>query len=323
MTSTTLQSLQDKIAEIEKRIKNLSLNLTTSKELGAIKVILEAVKELLLNYQTEFEQHLTDCDENTQEINNQLSINMQALLTMQELLNETDTKIEEIEDQLELLVAGGGSSSGGSGDGENVSVDIGQFIDFSRFGANSKQTWKASSQKIWFFAEPGQYVKIEIRGRWFSHIFSSNVKYLRLFLNNQCIGSKELKENEPGYYTITGTGGVSEKLNSFYLDFDTYDMNHEISHIFVNIIGKKVAFITPKNSYNQYCFGGKIYICYKDESDLRCTIVEGNDRIHVSTFFEEYDTYRETTTEIFEAFALPYIVEGEVSYQLAEPEENI
>ena len=209
MEETTISKMKTQIEEIEKRIKAIAMQMTTTSQMSAIKYCLDEIKQLLIDMGEEYDTHLSDYSEHkeaynellekynalyenfntpTQNFEDSMEDNSTAHDEIQNDIDDIIYALQEVEaqaDNLEnrVMVLEDLSGSGSSQTPLQLQVETTNFVEYIEFTPCLKKSSQYISPPMHFTCEPTQtlYITMRIEGEFFG---SSSKNYVEFVIND-------------------------------------------------------------------------------------------------------------------------------------------
>lgn len=106
----TIEQLNTLLEELEKRIRNISTAQSTLAQINAICTYISNVQDYLQELQTTFENHVSECDDYTDDINNlqtqidAINESINNLISDDETINQIQSKLDELQTELNNFI---------------------------------------------------------------------------------------------------------------------------------------------------------------------------------------------------------------------------
>ena len=106
----TIEQLNTLLEELEKRIRNISTAQSTLAQINAICTYISNVQDYLQELQTTFENHVSECDDYTNDINNlqtqidAINESINNLISDDETINQIQSKLDELQTELNNFI---------------------------------------------------------------------------------------------------------------------------------------------------------------------------------------------------------------------------
>lgn len=304
--NNTLTKLKAQIEEIEKRIKAISLQVTTSSQISAIKLCLDELKNLLDQYQAEYEtlitdydSHKTDYEELLAEYNehkqnyetfyndytqhkqdfhilstsfNGLSqSNMLEHSTMQDGISLAFSKISDLtQEQTNLNQRMDYLEETGGGNNNSSSSDVVETTNiFDRVLLKYDFTVSTSCYTpiVYFYCNPTQILKISARIYGRTLSEPTSTPSMTLKVNEKTIRS-ELVEKINGYYEYT--------MSEYYFPGQSFNelivqtnlnTNYIVTECEIILEGRNIHVLNDERRLTINCFDNKYYVVNKSFSN--------------------------------------------------------
>ncbi len=288
MEETTISKMKTQIEEIEKRIKAIAMQMTTTSQMTAIKYCLEEIKQLLLDMGTEYDTHLADYSEHkeaynellqkyntlydnfnthTQSYDDSMAENLTVHSQIQKDIDDIIYSLKEVEaqaDNLETRIMvlediGGGS---GSQTPSQLQVETTNFVEYVEFTPCMNKTSEYISPIVFFSCETTQTVIIKLRIE--GNLAGTRLKnYIELYINDE---PKLVEITNPltsGHYDYEFmiTFIPTKKLNNLYIKTQ-FNSSFDITRWHLTLIGRNICIYNNEKDLKIICFDDKYFITY-------------------------------------------------------------
>ncbi len=316
MEETTISKIKTQIEEIEKRIKAIAMQMTTTSQMSAIKYCLEEIKQLLIDMGTEYDTHLADYSEHKEEYNallekyNQLYENFNTHTqnydeSMAEnttvhgeiqkdiddiiySLKEVEAQADNLETRVMVLEELGGE--GGSQTPTQLQVETTNFIEYTELTPCMKKLSEYVSPIIFFTCEPTQTLHIKVRAE--GELSGSRIRnYMELFINGV---SKVLEIKNPLSsgnfdYEFSITYIPKQKFNNIYI-YSNINTAYDVKRWHLTIMGRNIRLFNQERDVKIFCFDDKYFVTYGTSLGYFCYGVQnrGNLSLNLSEVKQMY-----------------------------------
>ena len=272
-----LIQLRTSFDEIEKRIKAIERQVTSSTQLAATKACLQEIKTLLEDYQSAYSIHLQNYTNHTTEFNSHKQESDQNIADLQSAssiygasINTLTTKSNTIQSSLERLSArvlaleqnsGGddGSSSAGNSSGATNWNDIAYFNYFQEINSSYSSLSNFYFPKLIFDCSPG-YAEVEMTFELESTDPIYNFSFI-LDINKKTYPQQAI-ETFSGKKTFTFKKQflTSKSLNELTICFRSAMTQIILKNFYVKIHAKNVKIFKRFQPVEIFCFNDNYYI---------------------------------------------------------------
>ncbi len=288
MEETIISKMKSQIEEIEKRIKAIAMQMTTTSQMSAIKYCLEEIKQLLVDLGNECDTHLADFSEH-KELYNEL---LQKYNTLYENFNnhidnydssvaenstthteiqnniddiiyalqEVEAQADDLETRVMVLEDLGGST--GSQTPMQLQVETTNFVEYIELTPCIKKSSEYVSPLIYFMCEPTQtlQLKLVLEGE----IYGNSIKrYIEFIINNEhkVAEIKEPVSSGSFKYEFMVTYIPKKKFNNMYF-IAQFNNSFSIKRCYLNVTGRNICLFNKEKDLKIVCFDDKYYITY-------------------------------------------------------------
>lgn len=287
MEDSIISKIKTQIEEIEKRIKAIAMQMTTTSQITAVKLCLDEIKQLLIDFGTQFDEHTSDYETHKQnyetllgnynslysnfnshlenyeigktENNSAHSELSQDIENLTTLLQDLEAQADALDSRIAVLEE---SAGGGTDTPTTLQTETTKFMEYTFIEPCIMTSSIYYSPRVYFTCELTQPIEIQytIQGS----ISGDKYNSIKIYINDDVmirsvynsVESGNFKyELDPVYYYST------KKLNHVMLEAQVSAATH-ISKCSVKIIAKNINIFNEERNVRIICFNNKYYISY-------------------------------------------------------------
>ena len=308
MEETVISKIKTQIEEIEKRIKAIAMQMTTTSQMSAIKYCLEEIKQLLIDLGTELDTHLADYSNHkdaynqllqnynslyenfnlhTQDYKSLITDNNNAHANFQNFIDDLIISLKEVEAQadnlqtrimvLEEMQGGGGQTP------TQLQTETTNFVEQMEVIPSLKPASYYMSPITYFKCEPTQEVffKIEFEGNVSGSIIQ---KFITLKMNSEehVMELRNLTTSGSYYYEVSTSFVPSKSLNYFYA-YVQLSSSFTVKRWKFTITARNIAILGLEKAVKIVCFNDQYYITYNVGGDYILYGVQNRGELSLGT----------------------------------------
>ena len=308
MEETVISKIKTQIEEIEKRIKAIAMQMTTTSQMSAIKYCLEEIKQLLIDLGTELDTHLADYS-NHKDAYNQLLQNYNSLYenfnlhkqgyeslitdnnnahaNFQNFIDDLIISLKEVEaqaDNLQTRIMALEEMQGGGGQTPTqLQTETTNFVDQIEIIPNLKPGSNYICPITHFKCEPTQeiYIRFEFEGNVSGTIIN---KYIKILMNDEehYVDLRNITTKGNYYYDVYTTFVPQKSLNYFYAQLQL-STTFTVTRWKITITARNVTILGLDRAVKILCFNDKYYITYNTGADYLLYGVQNRGELSLGT----------------------------------------
>ncbi len=352
--TNTLTKLKAQIEEIEKRIKAISLQVTTSTQVNAIKLCLDDLKELLDLYQAEYENLITDYDTHKDDYQNLLSdynehksnyetfyndylqhktdynillssyngltqTNLLEHTTMKDGISRALSQISDLDTEQTKINQRMDYLEATYGDGSSTQTNITETVntfDRAYMYGYFKIASSCNTPSVYFTCNPSQQIKISVRlkGHTFQDMLTPTI-YIKI--DGKTIDYEVFTDKTATFDYQTHVYYVPNKAFNRLTIQSNISLNYYYSNCEIVLEGRNVKFLNPDQQLNIFCFNDKYYVSAKTMDNYYMYGTLEKDNLKISDAYLTKIPISKFTFENSYFWLVPALEEG-TTYQIKE-----